>query len=384
MPKIFSYNISFWTLHQMGPKYHFLFNSQEYRKNNSTVPQIHFTCSTFDNTTLPPYLKFCLRLTTFLRNQKGIEHFLEPVSELVTGYYDVIKHPMCISMIEKKIYEGQYDGIESFRKDVDLIWKNCMTFNSIGHVLTQIGLGIKAAFDEIFELHKKIIDTSPAFAALEIMDEAYNLSENHFNLSHSSMQKFRMPPHPKVVFTKLKQTQNERAMKTPKSTNEKEDIGYTKPSLDLLNTPMTTKEKYDLAKYIDTLPPELLGKVITILSEKFEIPKDREINIQFSDIDNATLRNIEAYIKSAKDKEQLVRRMYQSETKSAEKQLEILNEELKKINAKLEEKRPNSRLDTRTDSTKTNTAMTTSASSDTNSETETSTDSETSSSEDEG
>lgn len=367
----------------MGPKYHFIFNSQEYRKNHSTVPNIQFTSSTFDNSTLPPHLKFCLRLTTFLRNQRGIEHFLDPVSEQVTGYYDVIKHPMCVSAIEKKIFEGQYKDVQSFRDDVNLIWKNCITFNSLGHALTQIGLGIKTMFDEVFELHKNITDTTSAYDALSIMDEAYALSENHFNLSYSSMQMFRMPPHPKVVFAKSKQAQSERTVKVQKSANEKEDIGYQKPSQDLLNTPMTTKEKYDLAKYIDTLPPELLGRVITILSEKFEIPKDREIDIQFADIDNATLRNIEAYIKSAKDKEQLVRRMYQSETISAEKQLEILNEELKKINSRLEEKRPNSRLDTRTDSTKTNTAMTTSTSTATSSEDETTSDSETSTSDDE-
>ncbi|KAH0788349.1 bromodomain-containing protein 3-like isoform X1 [Histomonas meleagridis] len=326
----------------MPPKIRFVFNIQEYHRNNSTVPPLVFTCSTFADNTLPPYLKFCLKLTTFLRNQKGIQHFLEPVSELVPGYYEIIKHPMCVSVIEKKIYEGQYPNVDSFKADVDLIWSNCITFNSLNHGLTQIGLKIKSSFDELFELHKKIENPEEALAALQLMDDAYSLSDTCFNSSHSSMQIFRMPPHPKATIARPRQSQSGRYSRYPKGNENKEDNGYVKPSDDLLNTPMTTKEKYDMAKYIDTLPPELLGKVIEILSEKFEIPKDREVDIPFSEIDNATLRNIEAYIKVAKDKEQLVRRMYQSETIPAEKQLEILNEELKRITARLAEKRPSS------------------------------------------
>jgi hypothetical protein len=45
-------------------------------------------------------------------------------------------------------------------------------------------------------------------------------------------------------------------------------------------------------------------------------------------------------VKHAKDQEQIVRRMFQNETIPAEKQLEILEEELQRIKKRLNEKHP--------------------------------------------
>jgi len=44
-------------------------------------------------------------------------------------YYAVIKMPMDLSLIEKKLDKNEYENIESFAKDVRLIWKNSKMFN---------------------------------------------------------------------------------------------------------------------------------------------------------------------------------------------------------------------------------------------------------------
>jgi hypothetical protein len=95
-----------------------------------------------------------------------------------------------------------------------------------------------------------------------------------------------------------------------------------------------------LAVAIDTLPPELLGEVIEILSKALDFRRDQEFDIPFSSLDTATLRTIEAYVKHAKDQEPIVRRMFQNETIAAEKQLEVLEEELQRIKKRLNEKHP--------------------------------------------
>lgn len=44
-------------------------------------------------------------------------------------YYVEIKEPMDFSTISKKLDEGAYATMEDFAKDVELIFRNCRTFN---------------------------------------------------------------------------------------------------------------------------------------------------------------------------------------------------------------------------------------------------------------
>jgi hypothetical protein len=150
------------------------------------------------------------------------------------------------------------------------------------------------------------------------------------------MQLFRNPE-----YLKVKKPQIERIAHVYKTEKDRDDKPtFTPPPDDLLNTPLTTNERYDLAVAIDTLPPELLGEVIEILSKALDFRRDQEFDIPFSSLDTPTLRTIEAYVKHAKEQEQIVRRMFQNETIPAEKQLEILEEELQRIKKRLNEKHP--------------------------------------------
>lgn len=56
--------------------------------------------------------------------------FLEPVSEeAVPGYRAVIKRPMDLSTMRKKISSGQYTSLDAFNADFLQIVDNCATFN---------------------------------------------------------------------------------------------------------------------------------------------------------------------------------------------------------------------------------------------------------------
>lgn len=60
--------------------------------------------------------------------------FLEPVSKSqVPGYYDVIKHPMDVSKIKSKLADkpskSKYESVHAFKKDLELMLSNALTFN---------------------------------------------------------------------------------------------------------------------------------------------------------------------------------------------------------------------------------------------------------------
>ena len=76
-------------------------------------------------------------LTTHTKsiNINTTEPFRDPVDWEALGLFDypqVIKKPMDLALVKKKINEGKYKSIHDAADDVRMIWKNCMTYNADG------------------------------------------------------------------------------------------------------------------------------------------------------------------------------------------------------------------------------------------------------------
>ncbi|CBQ69283.1 related to transcription regulator SPT7 [Sporisorium reilianum SRZ2] len=78
------------------------------------------------------FLESIDRIITELKNYT--EHstaFLSKVSKRdAPDYYDVIKHPMDLGTMQKKTKAGQYKTKKQFAHDLNLIWDNCLVYNS--------------------------------------------------------------------------------------------------------------------------------------------------------------------------------------------------------------------------------------------------------------
>ncbi|GAC96067.1 hypothetical protein PHSY_003646 [Pseudozyma hubeiensis SY62] len=78
------------------------------------------------------FLESIDRIVTELKNYS--EHstaFLSKVSKRdAPDYYDVIKHPMDLGTMQKKVKSGQYKTKKQFAHDLNLIWDNCLLYNS--------------------------------------------------------------------------------------------------------------------------------------------------------------------------------------------------------------------------------------------------------------
>lgn len=77
-------------------------------------------------TTLQSFMGGILNL---LRKEPKAHIFLTRVSKKeAPDYYDVIKKPMDLGTIGKKLH--LYRSIEDLKADLDLIWNNCLTYNT--------------------------------------------------------------------------------------------------------------------------------------------------------------------------------------------------------------------------------------------------------------
>lgn len=319
------------------PRFNFTFSPNLFKKTQNKAPSFSFTCAELAKSTLPPYLQLCMKFLDFLLAQKDlIKPFEIPVPDdplIAENYYVIIKHPMDISTCREKVIQGKYEDLNAFKNDIDLIWSNCLTYNGKNSVLGMIGTKLKCLFDDAWDLHTNINDESTAISAIDHLVQAQKLCDDMVN---NELTIFRGAIHPK-----LKNSQSEKSSKTFRIDRDRDDQpSYSPPTEQMIRTPMITNDKYDLAVNIDTLPPELLGKVIDILIATVGFTRNDSVEIPFANLDNKTLREIEAYVKFAKERETNVRRYYQSETIPAEKQLEVLNEELNKIQTRIQQKRP--------------------------------------------
>jgi len=80
-----------------------------------------------------PNKSFCNDvLRELLKNQTITWPFIEPVDPVkfaIPDYFDIIKTPMDLSTVKRKLYSGLYTIDEQFEADVRLIISNCYTYN---------------------------------------------------------------------------------------------------------------------------------------------------------------------------------------------------------------------------------------------------------------
>lgn len=78
------------------------------------------------------------KVISLLESKEEIVDFLRPVEWKKLGLYDypkIIKHPMSIHSIRRKLSASKYSSFEQVIKDLDLIWSNCREYNQENSVI---------------------------------------------------------------------------------------------------------------------------------------------------------------------------------------------------------------------------------------------------------
>ncbi len=76
-----------------------------------------------------------------LENDNQAIDFLEPVDYIglnLLDYPTIIKHPMDLSTAKSKLLKNEYSTFQDFYNDIDLIWKNCKTYNMNGSEIVKM------------------------------------------------------------------------------------------------------------------------------------------------------------------------------------------------------------------------------------------------------
>ncbi len=124
-------------------------------------------------------LKFCREVLTEIQKPK---HYsitnpfmipVDPVALNIPNYFTIIKKPMDISTVAKKLDEGNYSTAGEFEKDFRQIVWNCLKFNPPGNPVHALGKQLEELFESQWSRKDEwIAEHSPAAASPERTPES--------------------------------------------------------------------------------------------------------------------------------------------------------------------------------------------------------------------
>ncbi|CAE6491775.1 unnamed protein product [Rhizoctonia solani] len=125
-------------------------------------------------------LRYCMKILLDF-NKKSLYQiaspFYEPVdSAFVPNYYKVIKKPMDLSTMRRKLENNEYANANAFHNDFKLMMRNCLQFNPPGTVVYIAGQEMDRHFKEKWKNLPPLRQPSP-----EDEDEADSSEDEHAN-----------------------------------------------------------------------------------------------------------------------------------------------------------------------------------------------------------
>ncbi|CAB1321442.1 unnamed protein product [Coregonus sp. 'balchen'] len=264
-------------------------------------------------------------------------------------YHEIIKHPMDLSTVKKKMDSRDYQDAQSFATDVRLMFSNCYKYNPPDHEVVAMARKLQDVFEMRFakmpdepieaiqpsttpvvskstESSESSGNTSSSESSDSEDERATRLAElqeqvgsEQLKAVHEQLAVLSQAPVSKPKKTEKKQkdkkkdkdkankgkADDEKKPKQPKkgskvaaANNESEE----EPSL-----PMSYDEKRQLSLDINRLPGEKLGRVVHIIQSREPSLRDSnpdEIEIDFETLKPSTLRELERYVKSCLQKKQ--------------------------------------------------------------------------------
>ncbi|TVU29378.1 hypothetical protein EJB05_20942 [Eragrostis curvula] len=124
--------------------------------------------------------KQCEAILKKLMTQKCSHIFNEPVDAKklnIPDYRDIIKHPMDLGTIKKKLDSGSYSSPLDFAADVRLTFNNAMTYNPRGHAVHDMAIHLNKMFENRWRTIEKKLASAATAGHIEA-DRADSKSRN--------------------------------------------------------------------------------------------------------------------------------------------------------------------------------------------------------------
>ncbi|KAH8111567.1 hypothetical protein DFH11DRAFT_1512762 [Phellopilus nigrolimitatus] len=143
---------------------------------------------------LKPLKEVLSRLIANVKRKDDYAFFLQPVDQSkVTGYSDVVKHPMDFGTMTEKVEKGRYRSLEQFKDDFCLVTSNAKAFNPPGSLYHVEASKIEAwGIDQITRSSTQVIEYETDWTIDVVADEEPVPTTS--NLTGNSTAEVSAPP----------------------------------------------------------------------------------------------------------------------------------------------------------------------------------------------
>ncbi|XP_038826336.1 bromodomain-containing protein 3-like isoform X7 [Salvelinus namaycush] len=314
-------------------------------------------------------LKYCDSILKEMLSKKHAAYawpFYKPVDAEALelhDYHEIIKHPMDLSTVKKKIDGREYPDAQMFAADVRVMFSNCYKYNPPDHEVVAMARKLQDVFEMRFaKMPDEPVELSPGAGGLvskgdnsssgdssssdssdseeeratrlaELQEQLKAVHEQLAALSQGPVSKPKKKKEKKEKDKKKKDKDNKHSKtktdeKKAKPGQPAKQGQQKKPSRKANSTvtgsrqskkggrgyesdeeslPMAYDEKRQLSLDINRLPGEKLGRVVHIIQSREPSLRDSnpdEIEIDFETLKPSTLRELERYVKSCLQKKQ--------------------------------------------------------------------------------
>ncbi|KAM3600115.1 uncharacterized protein V6R79_017996 [Siganus canaliculatus] len=242
-------------------------------------------------------LQYCNSILKEMQSKKCATFawpFYEPVDVealALHDYNDIIKFPMDLSTVKKKMDGSQYQDAQSFAADVRLIFSNCYKYNPPSHPVVTLAKKLQCMFERKFA---KMPD-----------EPVESVSREQFKAGHGQptarSEVALIQPKKRKEQDQSESEDSEKDKGSAISTCRQPWMSKKKWGSDEECLTMTYTEKHQLSLDINRLPGTKLGHVVRIIQTLEPSMCDDnpvEIEIDFETLKPSTLREIQRYVKS--------------------------------------------------------------------------------------
>ncbi|KAI3646818.1 hypothetical protein MP228_009746 [Amoeboaphelidium protococcarum] len=297
---------------------------------------------------------------------------VDPVALNIPTYFDIIKEPMDLSTMKKRLDSGHYQSAEEFEADFRLMINNCLTFNRPGDAVYTMGQRALEIFEKKWnDRHKtnqrdshshkaapvqtssvaapvasshppapKAVTKRPKYAEVSDGGESSSDDDNDIQVQLLENQIMFLQSQLEALKRKKRKDKKKKSRRSSKSENPK-PVGrppnpFKQPKVprprkqkkEMVIREITFEEKQTLSDAISEFPESKLGVVLKIIQEGLPHLKDapqEEIEIEMDLLDNLTLNKLWNYVMGKKQKKQ---KSSAADPQAAAERIMELNKEL--------------------------------------------------------
>ncbi|OEL35923.1 Transcription factor GTE8 [Dichanthelium oligosanthes] len=222
--------------------------------------------------------KQCEAILKKLMTQKYSHIFNIPVDVVklqIPDYFDIIKTPMDLGTVQKKLESGSYTSPSDFAADVRLTFNNAITYNPRGHAVHDMAIQL----NKMFENRWRTIEKKLASVA----------TDKHVEVDRADSKRRKTPPvdRSEVSVEGVRQTE---PVKPKMTAAEKEAFGNC------------------LAEISDDLPSHIVELLQQCTDSNTDMPGDGEIEIDIQTVSDDLLfelkKQVDKYLQEREQSQQ--------------------------------------------------------------------------------